>query len=50
MFDSLNDHTVCDPAVSHWTKYHKDKKDILDGKFGSIKVSSNEGEPADRIL
>ena len=27
-----------------------DKKDILDGKFGSIKVASNEEEPGVRIL
>ena len=50
MRDSLNDHSTCEPNNCHWTKLHKDMKDILDGKFGSIKVASNEGEPGGRIL
>ena len=47
---SSNDHSTCEPNNCHWTKLHKDMKDILDGKFGSIKVESNEGEPGGKIL
>ena len=30
--------------------YHKDKQNIINGKFGATTVNSSEGEPADRIM
>ena len=50
MVESLGDHSLCEAEHCNWTKFHSDKNSILSGKFGSIKVNSNEGEPADRIL
>ena len=50
MLETVNDHSLCDEKHCSWVKYHEGKSDILNGKFGTLKVPSNEGEPADRIL
>ena len=50
MMDSISDHSKCDSKECHWPKYHTDKQNIMDGKFGKLHVVSEEGEPADKIL
>ena len=47
---SVNDHSKCVQQKCSWPKYHEYKDDILKGQLKSLKVTSNEGEPTNRIL
>ena len=48
--DTVSDHSKCDAKECFWPKYHTDKQNILNGKFGNLQVLSDEGEPANKIL
>ena len=50
MMDTISDHSKYDAKECFWPKYHTDKQNILNGKFGNLPVLSDEGEPADKIL
>ena len=36
MLETINDHSKCDVKECLWGKYHNDKTNILNGKFGSV--------------
>ena len=50
MMDTVSDHSKYDAKECFWPKYHTDKQNLLNGKFGNLQVLSYEGEPADKIL
>ena len=52
MNETVDDHSKCDEKNCLWKNLHTDKDDILNGKFGSVTVHSDEGEilGQDRIM